>query len=112
MGNVLYGVDADLDRTGTNRQEHFRRLGEIANLMLDAGVLLVVSVAALGQDELEIVQLSVPPERILTVWVGPPAAAGVVCDLRWPDTTRASGAVDAVLALLRTRQVIRPEPAS
>lgn len=112
MGNVLYGVDADLDRTGTHRQEHFRRLGEIANLMLDAGVLLVVSVAALGQDELEIVRMSVPAERILTVWVGPPAAGGVACDLLWPDTTPESGAVDAVLALLRARQVIRPVPES
>jgi len=108
MGNVLYGVDADLDRTGPNRQEHFRRLGEIANLMLDAGVLLVVSVADLGQDDLEIVQMSVPPERILTVWVGQPATAGVACDLLWPDTTRESGAVDAVVALLRARQVIQP----
>ena len=110
MGNVLYGVDADLDRTGTNRQEHFRRLGEIANLMLDAGVLLVVSVAELGQDELEIVQMSVPAERILTVWVGQPPAAGVACDLLWPDTTRASGAVDAVVTLLRARDVIRQAP--
>jgi len=108
MGNVLYGVDADLDRTGPNRQEHFRRLGEIANLMLDAGVLLVVSVADLGQDDLEIVQMSVPPERILTVWVGQPATAGVACDLQWPDTTRESGAVDAVVALLRARHVIQP----
>lgn len=108
MGNVLYGVDADLDRTGPNRQEHFRRLGEIANLMLDAGVLLVVSVADLGQDDLEIVQMSVPPERILTVWVGQPATAGVACDLLWPDTTRESGAVDAVVALLRARHVIQP----
>ncbi len=112
MGNVLYGVDADLERTGTHRQEHFRRLGEIANLMLDAGVLLVVSVAALGQDELEIVRMSVPAERILTVWVGPPAAGGVACDLLWPDTTRESGAVDAVLALLRARQIILAVPES
>ena len=76
--------------------------------MLDAGVLLVVSVADLGQDDLEIVQMSVPPERILTVWVGQPATAGVACDLLWPDTTRESGAVDAVVALLRARHVIQP----
>ena len=89
MGNVLYGVDADIDRTGANRQEHFRRLGEIANLMLDAGVLLVVSVAELGQDELDIVQMSVPAERILTVWVGQPAAAPWPAICRGP-TRRAS----------------------
>lgn len=108
MGNVLYGVDADIDRSGANRQEHFRRLGEIANLMLDAGVLLVVSVSELGQDDLDIVQMSVPSERILTVWVGEAGADGVACDLTLPDTTRESGAVDVVEAMLRARGVIVP----
>ena len=34
----LYGVDADIARTAENRREHIRRLAEVANLMLDAGM--------------------------------------------------------------------------
>jgi bifunctional enzyme CysN/CysC len=108
MGNVLYGVDADIDRSGANRQEHFRRLGEIANLMLDAGVLLVVSVAELAHDDLDIVQTSVPPERILTVWMGEVAAGGIGGDLVVPDGDDDTGAVEDVVALLRARGVILP----
>ena len=43
IGNVLYGVDADIDRDRENRREHLRRLAEVANLMLDAGVILIVT---------------------------------------------------------------------
>ena len=47
IGNVLYGVDADIERKPENRQEHIRRLGEVANLMLDAGIILIVTAAEL-----------------------------------------------------------------
>ena len=47
IGNVLYGVDADIERKPENRLEHMRRLAEVANLMLDAGMILVVAAAEL-----------------------------------------------------------------
>jgi bifunctional enzyme CysN/CysC len=70
IGNVLYGVDADIERTFENRKEHLRRLGEIANLMLDAGVILVVTAAELTQEELQLIRTSVGSDRIEVVWVG------------------------------------------
>jgi len=70
IANVLYGVDADIDRTIENRKEHLRRLGEIANLMLDAGVILVVTAAELTQEELQLIRTSVGSDRIEAVWVG------------------------------------------
>ncbi|NNG15080.1 MAG: adenylyl-sulfate kinase [Gemmatimonadales bacterium] len=70
IGNVLYGVDADIERTFENRKEHLRRLGEIANLMLDAGVILVVTAAELTQEELQLIRTSVGSNRIEVVWVG------------------------------------------
>ena len=106
MANVLYGVDADIDRSVTNRQEHFRRLGEIANLMLDAGVILIVSASELRQEDLETVKVSVPAERINTVWVGASGAAEVTPDLVVPDGAHQPGAVDAVESMLQDRGVI------
>jgi len=69
MGNVLYGVDADLERTG-NRAEHMRRLAEVANIMLDAGVILLVSAAELTAEDLELIRASVGADRVSTVWLG------------------------------------------
>ena len=66
IGNVLYGVDADIERKPENRLEHMRRLAEVANLMLDAGMILVVAAAELTQDDLEVIKTAVPPDWIET----------------------------------------------
>ncbi len=99
MANMLYGVDADLERTLAMRHEHFRRLGEIAHLMLDAGLILIVSAADLGPDDLDIVKVSVPAEQIRTVWFGPSAEARIACDLTVADQglDQACAAVEALL---------------
>ena len=81
MGNLLYGVDADLDHSAANRQEHFRRLGEIANIVLDAGLILVVSAAELTGEDSPSSASSVPADRITTLWVGGEPSTNVACDL-------------------------------
>lgn len=108
MANMLYGVDADIDRSLAHRHEHFRRLGEIAHLMLDAGLILIVSAADLGPDDLDIVRVSVPPEQIVTVWFGPAIQARIGCDLAIADQDLEL-ACTAVEALLATRGVV-PAP--
>ena len=49
MGNLLYGVAAEIKTPGIvpERGEHIRRLGEVANIMLDAGLILIVTAAEL-----------------------------------------------------------------
>jgi len=47
------GAD-DIARTREIRREHVRRLAEVANLMLDAGMLLIVSAQELTQEDLEL----------------------------------------------------------
>jgi bifunctional enzyme CysN/CysC len=106
MANMLYGVDADIDRSAPNRAEHFRRLGELANLMIDAGILLIVSAAQLTQDDLEIVKVGVPADRIVTIWVGPAVTTDVACDLVLPSTGPEQGAIDVIEAMLQDRGVI------
>lgn len=81
IGNVLYGVDADIGRDLKNRHEHVRRLAEVANLMLDAGMILIVSAQELTQGELDVFKTTVDANRIETVWVGERGASDLVCDL-------------------------------
>jgi bifunctional enzyme CysN/CysC len=69
IGNVLYGVDADLDHSRRQRHEHLRRLGEVANLMLEAGMLLVVTAADLTAEEIDLLRTTVDAARIHTVWL-------------------------------------------
>jgi len=73
IGSLLYGVDADIvsgDIVPFNRKEHIRRLTEVSHIMLEAGMILIVSAIELNQEDLDVIYTGIPPERILTVWVG------------------------------------------
>ena len=80
MANVLYGVDADLAREAANRAEHLRRLAEVANLLLDAGVIVVVSAAELEHEDLDLIRTAAPPDRVVTVWLEAAGQSGVRAD--------------------------------
>lgn len=71
IGNVLYGVDADIKGTSNNhREEHLRRLAEVSNIILDAGVLLIVTATRLTQNEVELIKTSIGSDSVMVIWVG------------------------------------------
>ena len=84
IGNVKYGVDADLVKSEDGKEEHLRRLAEIAHIMLDSGTILIVTARELSQDDLEIIKTIVNPEKIETVWVGEDLTTDIAIDLRVP----------------------------
>ncbi len=105
IGNVLYGVDADIERKQENREEHMRRLGEVANLMLDAGIMLVVTAAELTQDDLEVIKTAVQPDSIETIWAGDNITTDLVYDLQLSGSTPAESA-DRLKAHLQDKGII------
>ncbi len=73
IANVLYGLDADIKKPGSDeshRPEHLRRLAEAASLMLDAGIILIVTAIGLTQKDLDIICNVVDNEMIETIWLG------------------------------------------
>jgi bifunctional enzyme CysN/CysC len=106
IGNVLYGVDADIARDRENRQEHVRRLAEVANLMLDAGMILIVSAQALSQEELDVIKTSVDSTRIQTIWVGDRGSSDLSCDLVLAEDAGDERNVDQIRRLLAERGVL------
>jgi bifunctional enzyme CysN/CysC len=106
MGNVLYGLDADVEPRPENRLEHFRRLGEVANILLDAGLILIVSAAEVAYDELKVLTTSLRQERVATVWVGDLITTDLVCDLVLTEAERENRGCDALKELLQDRGVI------
>jgi len=105
IGSVLYGVDADIERKPENRLEHMRRLGEVANLMLDAGIILVVAAAELTQEDLEVIKTAVQPDWIETVWAGDTITTDLVCDLHLSGNA-VPEAVDQLKAHLQDKGII------
>lgn len=105
IGNVLYGVDSDIRRTEDNRKEHLRRLAEVANVMLDAGMILIVTAIELTQDDLDLLRITVDSDRIETVWVGPRVTTDIPYDLQVEDLDWTE-AVDRIKHRLRDRGVL------
>jgi bifunctional enzyme CysN/CysC len=81
IGNVLYGVDADIERTGVNRLEHLRRLGEVANILLDAGLIVIATAEGLTQEDIDVIRTSGGSDRVVAVWLGDRTTTDLSCDL-------------------------------
>ncbi len=107
IGNVLYGVDADIERSHENRLEHLRRLAEVANILLDAGVILVVTASELTQEDIELIKTTVDPDRIETIWVGERVTTDLSPDVVLTDSAEQEGdRVERIKRLLQEKGVI------
>ncbi len=65
IGNLLRGLDNDVDKE--KRKEHLRRLGEVAHLMMDAGLLVIATASDLDNEELRLLQTINTKEGMLIV---------------------------------------------
>jgi bifunctional enzyme CysN/CysC len=103
MGSVVYGVDGDIHNHQEieNRREHVRRMAEIANIFLDAGLILIITAVELTQADLRLFETVVESERIQTIWVGETISTDIRPDLR-VDNLEANG--EAVILVKRSLQ--------
>jgi bifunctional enzyme CysN/CysC len=108
--NVLAGLDADMTikrdhRYPEDREEMIRRLAELANILLDAGIVLVATVSELTFDEREAFRTSVSPMPVHTIWVGSPDGSDVDADYTIEDAGTAADHLESVMNLLKEKGV-------
>ena len=107
IGNLLYGVDADIKNGDNNNQEeHLRRLAEVSHLMLDAGAILIVTAVELTQANLELIKTTVNPQQIETVWLGDRVTTDLEFDLHIPEFTSEDQVSAQIKGLLQDRGII------
>lgn len=66
------GLNRDLGYTDADRAENVRRLGEVARLMVDAGMLVVVSAISPFRNDRARARSLFPPNRFFEVYVDTP----------------------------------------
>lgn len=81
IGNVIYGVDADIQGQEGFGEEHLRRLAEVAYLMLDSGMILIITAIELSQNDLNVIRTIVDPDLIEVVWVGDKVTTDIEYDI-------------------------------
>jgi len=106
IGNILYGVDADIKGKSNDRQEHIRRLAEVAHIMLDAGFILIVTAIELLKEELEIIQTTVAPDQIVTIWRGKAGSETLSADASMPEVKDVQTAVNDLKVLLEEKGIL------
>ena len=85
IGSYLYGVGADTKKASVpDHTEQIRRFAEVANLMLDAGMILVVTATDLTKSDYKILKTVVEGEFEI-VWVGKEMTTDISPDLQLAD---------------------------
>lgn len=91
MGSFLYGIGADTKRSDVqDHTEQIRRFGETANLLLDAGMILVVTATGLTQSDYKIMKTVIEREFEI-VWVGHTMTTDISPDMQLEDKDYETG---------------------
>lgn len=58
INNILYSVDLDIVDKSRNdwKQEHLRRLAEVTNILLDSGLIVIMTLQSASDNELQLIQ--------------------------------------------------------
>jgi len=72
--NVRHGLNRDLGFTDTDRVENIRRVGEVARLMADAGLIVLVSFISPFRSERQMARDLMPAGEFLEVFIDTPLA--------------------------------------
>ena len=102
--NVLLGVDHDLWVDAT-QSELVRRFGEVAHLLLNAGLIVVSTTNAIGLADATAVQALIPDAPMLLVDIDPDDASTQACDLRIRGTEPEAEVIAQITELLDRRQI-------
>ena len=79
--NVRHGLNRDLGFTDRDRVENIRRIAEVAKLMVDAGLIVIVSFISPFRSERRMARESMEEGEFLEIFVDTPLA---VCETRDP----------------------------
>ena len=80
--NVRHGLNKDLGFTEADRIENIRRVGEVARLMADAGLIVLTAFISPFRAERELVRAMLPQGEFLEVFVDTPLAEAEARDVK------------------------------
>ena len=86
IGSYLYGVGADT-KSGQqeDHREQMRRFAEVANLMLDAGIILIVTATGLTESDRKIMRTVIQGDMDI-IWVGDRVTTDIKADMQLQDS--------------------------
>jgi bifunctional enzyme CysN/CysC len=80
--NVRHGLNKDLGFTDADRIENIRRVGEVAKLMTDAGLIVLTAFISPFRAERELVRSMMPEGEFLEIFIDTPLAEAEARDVK------------------------------
>jgi bifunctional enzyme CysN/CysC len=91
--NVRHGLNKDLGFTEADRIENIRRVGEVAKLMADAGLIVLTAFISPFRAERDMVRKMVPAGEFIEIFVDTPLAVAEARDVKGLYKKARSGAL-------------------
>jgi bifunctional enzyme CysN/CysC len=84
IGSVIHSVNFDLTNRSNPQEwaEQVRRFAEVCHLLLDTGLILIVTAIELTSTDVKILKTIINTEIIQTIWLGEEITTDLVPDLR------------------------------
>ncbi len=80
--NVRHGLNKDLGFTDADRVENIRRVGEVAKLMTDAGLIVITAFISPFRAERDMVRAMMPAGEFIEVFIDTPLAEAEARDVK------------------------------
>ena len=105
-GNITGGLDADIDDSFLNRDEHIRRIGELSRIMTDAGLILITPINSVDDYDIDKLKLLNSPNDILVINLGDAILDQDKVDINLDANPELNNSLGSILKLLSDRQII------
>ncbi|MCX6179695.1 MAG: GTP-binding protein [Chlorobiales bacterium] len=106
VANIDRGLDADLGYSVDNAGERLRRIGELARIITDAGLIFITTIDDADDYDIETLKLLNEPSDILVVNLGENTFSRYLPDLQIPAGGSVEDAVKQVASMLKTKEII------
>jgi len=106
VANIDRGLDADLGLRADSAGERLRRIGELARILTDAGLIFITTIDDADDYDIETLKLLNEPNDILVVNMGENGFSRYQPDLQVPAIEALRDAVNQVADLLKSREII------
>ncbi|OVE78309.1 hypothetical protein BVX99_00235, partial [bacterium F16] len=106
LSSIIGGLDSDLRNDFVSRDEHLRRLGELARIITDAGLIFISAIDNLDDYELEMLKLLNSPYELVVINLGETELMEHEADLELPPNPGHRESVQQIIDLLGKKEVI------
>ena len=106
LSNLIYGIDSDVAASSADREEHIRRLGELARIFTDSGQIFITTIFKLDDYEVAKLKLLNEPNEILVINSGESNFNKFAVNAQLAGSESVEEAVETVLSLLKKHDIV------